>query len=142
MTGDKHVFVDNIASSHPSVHESEAIRAAESAFPGTHNGHPIKLEYFAKEDGAVSLVHSIQIQDFDADVFFEVYVDAHTAEIVSATNFVAEAGVCPFNFYRSRLSHHAGLLVHRCSHYQAKRPSGIKSYYRPSRYDCVLVGLA
>ena len=105
MTGDKHVFVDNIPSSHPSVHESEAIRAAESAFPGTHNGHPIKLEYFAKEDGSVSLVHSIQIQDFDADVFFEVYVDAHTAEIVSATNFVAEAGVCPFtSIYLSKLT--------------------------------------
>jgi len=59
-----------------------------------YNGYPVQIEYFAKEDGSVALVHCIQIQDEDKAIWSEVYVDAHSGDVVSSTNFVAKASVC------------------------------------------------
>jgi len=60
-----------------------------------YNAHPTKIEYFAKEDGSAVLVHTIQVQNDEKGIWSEVYVDAHSGDIVSSTNFVAEAGVRP-----------------------------------------------
>jgi len=84
-----------IASSIPEIDESDAISAAESAMNAPYNGYPVQIEYFAKEDGSVALVHCIQIQDADKAIWSEVYVDAHSGDVVSSTNFVAKASVCP-----------------------------------------------
>ena len=94
----KPFFTDKVASPHPSIKETEAIGITEQVLPGTYNNHPVKLEYFAKEDGSVALVYTIQIQDTDKNVWLEAYVDAHTGKLVSSTNFVAEAAVS-LSFY-------------------------------------------
>ena len=60
-----------------------------------YNAHPTKIEYFAKKDGSAVLVHTIQVQDEEKGIWSEVYVDAHSGDIVSSTDFVAEAAVRP-----------------------------------------------
>ena len=78
-------FKDNIAPPYASVQVATAIKSAEQAFPGAYNGHPIKLEYYAQPDGSIVLVHVIQIQ---GDLtWFQVYVNAHSGQVVSSTNF-------------------------------------------------------
>jgi len=86
------------------VQAASAIRTAERSFQGTYNGHPTKLEYFAQADGSVALVHVVQVQNMDADTWFEVYVDAHSGEVVSSTDFVAESGVFHGRFLMPRFS--------------------------------------
>lgn len=65
----------------------------EQAFDATYNNWPVGLEYLAKADGSVALVHVIQVQNEEVNSWYEVYVDAHTGEIASVTDFVAEASV-------------------------------------------------
>jgi len=78
-------FKDNIAPPYASIQAATAIKSAEQAFPGAYNGHPIKLKYYAQPDGSIVLVHVIQIQ---SDLtWFQVYVDAHSGQVVSSTNF-------------------------------------------------------
>jgi extracellular elastinolytic metalloproteinase len=62
-------------------------------FKGTYNNFPTGLEYLTREDGSVALVHTIQIQNEEVNSWYEVYVDAHSGEILSVTDFVAEATV-------------------------------------------------
>jgi len=47
-------------------------------------------------------VHTIQVQNEDVNSWHEVYVDAHSGEILSATDYVADATVCcyPRDAYR------------------------------------------
>jgi len=78
-------FENNIAPPQACIQVVTAIEVAEQAFPGAYNGHPTKLEYYAKPDGSVALVHVIQIQG--DDTWFQVYVDAHSGQVVSSTNF-------------------------------------------------------
>lgn len=89
---------DNVASPAARVRAASAIRTAERAFQGAYSGHPTKLEYFAQADGSVALVHVVQVQNSDAGTWFEVYIDAHSGEVVSSTDFVAESGVCSWVF--------------------------------------------
>lgn len=88
----------NIASPYPSVSPFRAIITAEHDFNGLHNGHPTELEYYAKPDGSVALVHVVQIQNDKEGTWVEVYVDAHSSSVVGSTNFVAEAGVSLVGF--------------------------------------------
>lgn len=50
-------------------------------------------------DGSAALVHTIQVQNEEVNSWFEVYVDAHSGEILSATDYVAHASykVLPIN---------------------------------------------
>ncbi len=85
--------VENIAPPYPSVSATSAIIAAEQDFRGAYNGHPTKLEYYVKPDSTVALVHVIQIQNDNTDVWVEAYVDAHSGDIVGSADFVAKSGV-------------------------------------------------
>jgi len=78
-------FESNIASPRASIQVTTAIAAAERAFPGAYNGYPTKLEYYAQPDGSVVLVHVIQIQG--DNTWFQVYIDAHSGQVVSSSNF-------------------------------------------------------
>lgn len=76
----------------------------EAAFDATYNGWPTTTQYLVKADGSAALVHTIQVQNEAVNSWFEVYVDAHSGEIVSVTDFVAEATVRylrTFRFYFS-----------------------------------------
>jgi len=65
-------------------------------FKGTYNNFPTGLEYLACSDGSVALVHTTQIQNEEVNSWYEVYVDAHSGEILSVTDFVAEVTVSVF----------------------------------------------
>ncbi|KAF5346110.1 hypothetical protein D9758_009972 [Tetrapyrgos nigripes] len=82
---------NKIASSSPTVVVEDAISTAEQALSGTYNQHPTTLEYLLKDDGSAVLSHVIQIQNEEAFTWHEAFVDAHTGELVSVTDFVASA---------------------------------------------------
>jgi hypothetical protein len=51
------------------------------------------VEYLAREDGSVSLVHVVQIRNEDEGTWFEAYACAHTGKLLSVTDFVSHASV-------------------------------------------------
>ncbi|TEB05106.1 metalloprotease [Coprinellus micaceus] len=58
---------------------------------GKYNGHPTTVEYLARPDGTAALTHVIQIQNADENTWYEAFVDAHSGELLSITDFSAEA---------------------------------------------------
>jgi extracellular elastinolytic metalloproteinase len=46
-----------------------------------------------KDDGTAVLTHVMQIQNDEAGTWFEAFVDAHSGELVSVTDFVSKASV-------------------------------------------------
>ncbi|EKM76442.1 hypothetical protein AGABI1DRAFT_87181 [Agaricus bisporus var. burnettii JB137-S8] len=88
-----HSFVKptSIAASTPTVSVEDAIAAAEKKLDGKFNDHPPTLEFLVKEDNSVVLTHVVQIQNEEAGTWFEAFVDAHSGEVVSITDFVDEA---------------------------------------------------
>jgi extracellular elastinolytic metalloproteinase len=84
----------SIASSTPTVSVAVAIQAAEAALGGQYNSHPTELRYVVKPDHSAVLAHSIQIQNDVTGAWYDAFVDAHSGELVAATDFVAKATVC------------------------------------------------
>ncbi|KAF9556775.1 hypothetical protein CPC08DRAFT_764997 [Agrocybe pediades] len=89
--GSSFVNPKTIASTTPSIALADAITTAEKALDGTFNQHPAKLEFFAKPDNTAVLTHVIQIQNDDTGAWFEAFVDAHSGDLVSVTDFVTKA---------------------------------------------------
>ncbi|RDB18672.1 Extracellular metalloproteinase mep [Hypsizygus marmoreus] len=89
--GSSFVTPKSITASTPSITVGAAITAAEQSLSGKFNSHPATLEYFAKQDGSVVLTHVVQIQNEEHGTFFEAFIDAHSGELVSITDFVAKA---------------------------------------------------
>ncbi|KAF8958839.1 Fungalysin metallopeptidase-domain-containing protein [Flammula alnicola] len=58
---------------------------------GQYNNHPTTIEFFAKPDNTAVLTHVVQIQNETAGTWYEAFVDAHSGELVSVTDFVAQA---------------------------------------------------
>lgn len=86
-------FLASIASSTPTSSLSAAIATAEKKLAGKFNQHPPTLEFFVKDDGSVALTHVMQIQNEDAGTWVEAFVDAHSGDVISITDFVAKASV-------------------------------------------------
>ncbi|KAJ6627922.1 Fungalysin metallopeptidase-domain-containing protein [Mycena sp. CBHHK59/15] len=63
------------------------IPLAQQELDGTHNGHPAKLEYLMKPDGHLVLAHVIQIQNEDTGTWYEVFMDAHSGQLLSLNDF-------------------------------------------------------
>ncbi|KAF8649622.1 hypothetical protein AX16_005711 [Volvariella volvacea WC 439] len=80
-----------IAESKPTLSLEDVIPQTEEALGGKYNGHPAALEYLARPDGSAALVHVFQVQNDAEDLWVEAFVDAHTGELLSLTDFVAEA---------------------------------------------------
>ncbi|TRM62266.1 peptidase M36, partial [Schizophyllum amplum] len=70
----------------------------EAQLEGKYNDYS-SLEYLAKQDGSVALVHVVQIRNEETNAWYEAMVDAHSGELVSITDFVADASytVVPIN---------------------------------------------
>ena len=100
-----------VASEKPTIDIKSVISKAEQAFNGKYNGCPAAVHYLARPDGSATLVHAIQIQNEEVNKY-EVYVDAHSGEILSATDFVAEASVRFFLFEEA-----SGLIVYGIMQY-------------------------
>lgn len=71
----------------------EAKRAAEAGLSAQYNGHPVSLEYLVLPDSSVALTYVVQVQGEDLDSWYEVFVDAHSRNILSTTDFVSHATV-------------------------------------------------
>ncbi|KAJ7592604.1 Fungalysin metallopeptidase-domain-containing protein [Mycena floridula] len=89
--GSSFVKLSQIASSTPTVSLEDAIASAEKTLDGTFNEHPATLEFLAKEDGSAVLTHVVQIQNAATGAWVEAFVDAHSGEVVSVTDFVTKA---------------------------------------------------
>ncbi|KAK7032140.1 hypothetical protein VNI00_013314 [Paramarasmius palmivorus] len=89
--GSSFVDTSNIADSKPSYDLKKAIQNAEEMFSASHNAFEPTLEYLARPDGSVALTHVIQVRnDYDA-TWDEVFVDAHTGDVLAANTFIADA---------------------------------------------------
>lgn len=95
------LFTGTIPSSTPSIALQDAISTAEKALNGLLFNHPASLEYLARPDGSAALVHVFQIRNDSQDSWYEAFVDAHSGELLSVTDFVAHAEV---RFYQFLLS--------------------------------------
>ncbi|KAI1785165.1 Fungalysin metallopeptidase-domain-containing protein [Ganoderma leucocontextum] len=89
--GSSFVKPSNVSSSTPSISAADAISKAERELSGTYNQHPTKLEFVAKRDRSVALTHVVQVRDDRKAMWYEVFVDAHSGDIVQLTDFVAHA---------------------------------------------------
>ncbi|KAJ7028244.1 Fungalysin metallopeptidase-domain-containing protein [Mycena alexandri] len=89
--GSSFVKPSSVAPSTPTIPLDDAIRTAEAALEGTFNGHPATLEFLAREDGSLALTRVMQIQNEETGVWVEAFVDAHSGELLSITDFVTKA---------------------------------------------------
>ncbi|KAJ7300545.1 Fungalysin metallopeptidase-domain-containing protein [Mycena albidolilacea] len=85
-----HMSLANVASSTPTVFLEDAIASAEQTIDGTFNEHPPTLEFLALEVGSVRLTHVMQIQNAETNAWLEAFVDAHTGDVLSLTDFVTK----------------------------------------------------
>ncbi|ESK87510.1 putative extracellular elastinolytic metalloproteinase precursor [Moniliophthora roreri MCA 2997] len=89
--GSSFVKTANIADSKATVDVNAVIAKIEMALDDKKNDIEPTLEYLALEDGSVALVHVLQVQNEELNSWYEVYVDAHSGELLSVTDFVADA---------------------------------------------------
>ena len=101
--GSSFVEPSMVASPVPTVTVEDAIATAEKELDGTFDSANLpapELQYLAKDDGSVVLTHSFQVRNVEAGTWFQAYVDAHSGELVSVTDYVSNASVsipiCPF----------------------------------------------
>ncbi|KAF8156604.1 Fungalysin metallopeptidase-domain-containing protein [Crassisporium funariophilum] len=96
--GSSFVKPTSIASSTPSITVDAAISSAEAVLNGKFNDHPPTLEFVIKQDNTAVLTHVVQIQNDDTGAWVEAFIDAHSGELVTVTDFVAKASyrVLPF----------------------------------------------
>lgn len=87
------VVVAKIASSTPKLTAEEAISKAEGLLDGKYNEWPTTLEYVVKADNTAALAHVVQIQNDRTGIWYEAFVNAHSGELDSVTDFVSHATV-------------------------------------------------
>ncbi|KAK1224030.1 hypothetical protein PQX77_013091 [Marasmius sp. AFHP31] len=88
--GSSFVPTDKIADSTPTVDVNTVIPKIEEKLQGKKNEIEPTLEYLALEDGSVALVHVFQVRN-GMKSWYEAYVDAHTGELLSVSDFVTKA---------------------------------------------------
>ena len=85
-----------VSPSEPTVAVEDAIASAEATLDGKFDAENFPeptLEWFVKDDDSVVLTHVFQVRNEEASTWYEAFVDAHTGELVSVTDFVAKASV-------------------------------------------------
>ncbi|KAJ7895017.1 Fungalysin metallopeptidase-domain-containing protein [Mycena leptocephala] len=90
--GSSFVKPTKVAPTTPAVSFDDAKTTAESALDGTYLAEiPSTVEYFANDDGSVSLVHVLQVRNEAAGTWYNAFVDAHSNKLISVTDYVAQA---------------------------------------------------
>ncbi|CAL1708409.1 unnamed protein product [Somion occarium] len=100
--GSSFVKPSHVASADPSIKVEDAIKTAEEKLGGKFDAENFPaptLEYVAQADGSAKLAHVFQVRNEDANRWFEAFVDAHSGDLVSVTDFVSKATyrVLPIN---------------------------------------------
>lgn len=87
----------------PRIEILHAVSTVELRLNGTHTGHPTKTQYLATSSGHLALVHAIQIENYDLGTHYEAFVDAHSGQLLSLTDFVcyASASQSCYSFLQS-----------------------------------------
>ncbi|KAK1217062.1 hypothetical protein PQX77_020291 [Marasmius sp. AFHP31] len=109
--GSSFVPTNNIADSTPTVDVNTVIPKIEEALEGKKNEIEPTLEYLVQQNGSVALVHVFQVQNEEVNSWYEAYVDAHTGELVSVTDFVAEASYRALPAWKQDIREGLELLV-------------------------------
>ena len=79
--------VESVAATSPSIKIHDAISTAEGLLNGTH--WPFhKAQYLVMSNGHLALVHAIQIKIKNVGTSYEAFVDAHSGQLLSLTDFV------------------------------------------------------
>lgn len=86
-------WVEQISPSTPTMPLSSALPAVEALLGGQVTTKPPTLEYLALQDGSAALVHVVEVQNLRKGVWYEAFIDAHTGDLRSVTDFVARASV-------------------------------------------------
>ncbi|KAF9446065.1 hypothetical protein P691DRAFT_674380, partial [Macrolepiota fuliginosa MF-IS2] len=87
-----------IAPPTPTVQWKDILPGVEELFDGKRNSAAPGVEYLVKEDGSLALTHVMQIENPDTKFWVEVFVCAHSREVLSVTDFMAHATVCVLDF--------------------------------------------
>ncbi|KAJ7161771.1 Fungalysin metallopeptidase-domain-containing protein [Mycena crocata] len=102
--GSSFVKPTSVASSTPSVSFEDAKKTAEAALDGTFLDEvPATVEYFAKDDGSAVLVHVLQVRNEETGTWYNAFVDAHSNELVSITDYVAHASYLVLPIWKETL---------------------------------------
>ncbi|KAJ7352052.1 Fungalysin metallopeptidase-domain-containing protein [Mycena albidolilacea] len=90
--GSSFVKPSKVADATPSVSFDDAKTTAETALEGTYVSEiPNTVEYLAKDNGEVVLVHVLQVRNEEAGTWYNAFVNAHTNVLESLTDYVAQA---------------------------------------------------
>lgn len=87
------MIVAKLAPSTPSVSFDSIKSRIEDELDGKFNNKEPTIEYLARPDGSAALTHVFQIRNEEKSSWVEAFVDAHTGELLSVTDFVAHASV-------------------------------------------------
>ncbi|KAJ3541961.1 hypothetical protein NMY22_g3694 [Coprinellus aureogranulatus] len=79
-----------IAPSKPTVDLNAAIATAEDALEAKYT-QKFRMAYLIRPDHSAILVYAIEVQNDDQDGHYEAYVDAHTGQLVSLTDYAARS---------------------------------------------------
>ena len=82
---------ESAADTSPRIGIRGAISTAEQRLDGIHTGHPTETQYLATSSGHLALVHTIQIKNDELGTHHEAFVDAHSGQLLSLTDFVCYA---------------------------------------------------
>jgi len=82
---------ESVAQKTPTIAIADAISAAERQLNGRYNSQPTKVQYLATSNGHLALVHAIQIENDELGTCYEAFIDAHSGQLLSLTDFVCYA---------------------------------------------------
>ncbi|KAF8952901.1 hypothetical protein BDZ97DRAFT_2065989 [Flammula alnicola] len=113
---------------------------------------PRHLEYVVKADNTAVLTHVVQIQNDETGAWVEAFIDAHSGELVTITDFVAKASYLVLPLQKETLTdgfetltdpqdltaspdgwHSTGTTSYTNSHYPSSRARG--GYFYPLAMD-------
>ncbi|KAI3613647.1 putative extracellular elastinolytic metalloproteinase precursor [Moniliophthora roreri] len=101
-----------IAPSKPTIDSKDAVAKAESVFDGTNTGLPEpSLKYWVRPDGSAALVHAVQVQNESVGTSYEAFIDAHSGEVLSATDFVSDSTFRGLSVQKTNLDDGLELIV-------------------------------
>lgn len=94
-----------IAHPKPTIDVHAIIPKAEKVLNGIYNGHPPTVEYLVKPDSSISLVHVVQIQNDESGTWYEAFMDAHSGDVLSVTDFVCQVSASKsYKLFRTQLT--------------------------------------
>ncbi|CDO72836.1 hypothetical protein BN946_scf185002.g21 [Trametes cinnabarina] len=98
----------------PSIKVEDAVAAAEKHLKGTFESEEFPeptIEYFAKDDGSAALTYVVQVRNDTAGTWYEAFVDAHSGDLVSVTDFVSKASYLVLPIFKEILTQGFQTLV-------------------------------